>query len=84
MHKRLTSFFIEKCNLLSEQQYGFREKHSTYMALLDIIDDISESVDNKHFSIGVFLDLSKAFDTTEHRILLNKLTIYGVRGVALE
>ena len=57
------------------------EKHST---LLDIIDEISESVDNKHFSIIVFLDLSKACDTIDHQILLNKLNIYGVRGVALE
>ena len=74
-HKRLTSFFIEKCNLLSEHQYGFREKHSTYMALFDIIDEISESVDNNHFSIGVFLDLSKAFETIDHQILLNKWNI---------
>ena len=54
------------------------------MALLDIIDKMSGSVDNKHYSIGVFLDLSKAFDTIDHRILFNKLNISGVRGVALE
>ena len=61
MHYRIISFFIEKCNLLSEHQYGYREKHSTYRALLDVIDEISESVDNKHFSICVFLDLEKVF-----------------------
>ena len=47
MHKRLMYFFVDKCNLLTEYQYGFREKHSTYMALLNIIDQISEFLDVK-------------------------------------
>jgi len=44
-------------------------KHSTYMALLDMYSSISKAVDNKDFSLGVFLDLSKAFDTVDHTIL---------------
>ena len=40
-------------------------------------------MDNKNFSIGIFLDLSKAFDTTDHNLLLKKLDIYGIRGNAL-
>ena len=79
----LSTMSAALCNLLSEHQYRFREKYSTYMALLDIIDEISESVD-KHFSICVFLDLSKAFNTIDHQILLNKLNIYGMWGVALK
>ena len=63
---------MEKCNLLTELQFSYREKHSTYMALLDIIDEISEPIDNKHLSIGIFLDLSKAFETIDHQIQLNK------------
>ena len=73
-----------KSNLLTEYQYGFREKHSTYMALLNIIDQISESLDIKKYSIGIFFYLSRAFDTIDHRILLQKLQVYGIRGCALK
>jgi hypothetical protein len=76
--------FVNKHNILCENQYGFREQHSTYMALLNVIDQISEEMDNKKYSIGIFLDLSKAFDTIDHSILLKKLEIYGIRGVALK
>ena len=65
--------FIGKHNILCENQYGFREKHSTYMALLNIIDNITEQLDNKSFSLGIFIDLSKAFDTIDHELLLKKL-----------
>jgi hypothetical protein len=84
MYKRLLSFFVIKYNFLSENQFGFRENHTTHMALLKIIDHISRAMDEKEFSIGIFLDLSKAFDTIDHKILLSKLNIYGVRGVALK
>ena len=65
--------------MLAEYQYGFREKPSAYMALLNIIDQISESVDIKKYSISIFLDLSKAFDTTDYCILLQKLQVYGIQ-----
>ena len=54
------------------------------MALLNIIDQISESLDVKKYSIGMFWDFSKAFDTIDHRILLQKLQVYGIRGCALK
>ena len=44
MHKRLVSFFIDKYNLIHNNQYGFRENHSTYMALLNILDQISPEI----------------------------------------
>ena len=53
------------------------------MALLNIINSISAEMDNKKYSIGIFLDLSKAFDTIDHNILLKKLEIYDVRVNAL-
>jgi len=83
MHNRLTGF-INKHKILCENQYGFREEHSTNTAILDMVDQISQKMEQKHYSIGVFLDLSKAFDTIDHQILLEKLNIYGIRGVALE
>lgn len=60
-------------NILYKHQYGFRKKHSTYMALLQLIDKISTALDKNMFAIGIFLDLSKAFDTVDHDILLSKL-----------
>ena len=56
--------------------------HSTNMALMTIIDRISEAQQNKEFVLWVFLDLSKAFDTGDHEILCQKLQCYGIRGLA--
>ena len=81
MYNRLISF-INKHGILCDNQYGFREEHSTYMALLTIVDQISQEMDNKNYAIGIFLDLSKAFDTIDHQILLGKLHLYGIRGIA--
>ena len=53
------------------------------MALLNIIDQISQEMDNNNFSIGIFLDLSKAFDIIDHGLLMKKLEIYGIRSNVL-
>ena len=53
MYSRLETF-INKHNILSENQFGFREKHSTNMALLDIIDNITQTLDSKAYSLGIF------------------------------
>jgi len=71
MFSRLLNF-INNNNILCENQFGFREKHSTYMALLNIIDQITQQLDSKAFSLGIFIDLSKAFDTIDHSILIKK------------
>ena len=52
------------------------------MALIDLVDKISSNFDDKKYTVGVFLDLSKAFDTIYHTILINKFQCYGVRGSA--
>jgi hypothetical protein len=80
---RLMSF-LQLQNILINNQYGFRPKHSTYMALLDMYDKISNAIDRHEFSVGIFIDLSKAFDTINHGILINKLEHYGIRGITLD
>ena len=80
VYSRMESF-IEQNNLLSPSQYGFRKAHSTQHAILDIVSTIQENMDKRLFSCGVFIDLKKAFDTVDHKILLHKLNHYGFRGV---
>ena len=73
--------FINKNDILYDLQYGFRNKHSTQHAILDIVNTIHSNMDNRKTSCGIFVDLKKAFDTVNHEILLTKLEHYGIRGV---
>ncbi|WP_223119964.1 reverse transcriptase domain-containing protein, partial [Salmonella sp. S146_54837] len=75
--------FLNKYNIFCNEQYGFRPEHSTELALADVIDKLYNSLDQNKTCIGVFLDLSKAFDTIDHAILLSKLHHYGIRGTTL-
>ena len=76
--------YLDCHNIINSQQYGFRKNNSIYMALLDLHEKIAKALDKNEYSIGILIDLSKAFDTINHNILLNKLSHYGVRGVALD
>ena len=77
---RITSYLLQN-NIITSAQFGFRKKHSTQMALMKLYDYITEAIDNSKYCIGVFIDLSKAFDTIDHKILLQKLDYYGIRGI---
>ena len=81
LYKRLYKYFT-KFNILYDYQFGFRQKHSTTQALIEITDFLKSSIDAKNHVCGLFLDLTKAFDTVDHNILLDKLFNCGIRGVA--
>ena len=70
-------------DLLYKSQYGFRKKHSTELAGLEFYDKIINNLENDKLPLAVFLDLSKAFDTIDHEILLKKLRYYGISGNSL-
>jgi hypothetical protein len=74
---------LKKLELLHCYQFGFRKKHSTELALIHLINKVATSIDENKLTAGVFLDLSKSFDTINHEILFYKLEHYGFRGIAL-
>ena len=74
--------FIDKHNILYPGQFGFRKNMATSHALFHFTEQILNEMEEKKFTIGIFIDLKKAFDTIDHKILLDKLNAYGVRGIA--
>ena len=65
--------YLADNEILFNKQFGFKAGHSTGYALLDLIDQVSDSLNDKSYFVGIFIDLSKAFDTVDHKILLKKL-----------
>ena len=71
--------FAEQYNIVYRCQFRFRKNYSTSHALIHLINRISLAIDQRKTSVGVFLDLSKAFDTLDHQILFTKLEHYYIR-----
>ena len=81
MYRRLIKF-IEINKILTKHQYGFRDNRSTELAIIELTDRITKAIDKGEYTLGIFLDLSKAFDTINHKILIEKLEHYSIRGLA--
>ena len=78
-YNRLYSYLTEN-NILFNKQFGFRAGHSTENALLPLVDQISNTFNDKNYLLGIFIDLSKAFDTVDHKLLIQKLEYYRING----
>ena len=81
MYKR-TYNFLTSTHQLYAGQYGFRKQHSCENAICELVSEVIKNHEQKRPTIGIFLDLSKFFHTLSHKILLQKLNKYGIRGNA--
>ena len=75
--------YLTSNDLLYESQYGFRQHHSTELPALEFTDRINKEMDAKKIPFSIFSNLSMAFDTPDHSVLLSKLQYYGIRDTAL-
>ena len=75
--------FINKNNIFSDSQFGFRTSSSTEMTVTSIYNKLLQNLDNKKITCSIFLDLRKAFDSVHHDIILKKLHHHGFRGTIL-
>ena len=80
LYKRMYNY-LTKFNILYKYQFGFRSGHSTNHALTEMTDNIKMAMNNQEFLCGIFIDLSKAFDTVPHNLLLDKMYHMGFRGI---
>ena len=79
MYKRLYNHLSQN-HILYPKQFSFQKSHSTEHAIIELIDQINCSFEKDHFILGFFIDLSKAFDTVDHHIVVSKLDNYGANG----
>ena len=77
------SAYMETNRLFYSAQYGFRPGHSTELASVRFVNDLIQQMDTFNIPISILIDLSKAFDTLDHKIMLSKLRYYGISGVEL-
>ena len=79
MNNRLYKFLVEN-NILYQKQFGFQNLHSTDHAILQLMNQLTDAFSQEKYNLGIFIDLSNAFDTVNHNILLEKLKAYGIQS----
>ena len=80
MYKRSYTF-LNTNNIIFNILFGYRQQYSTSHTLINITENIKETLDEGNIGCGVFVDLQKVFGTVDHQILLAKLNYYGICGV---
>ena len=83
VYKRVYKFLADN-DQLYESQYGFRSQHSCDNAVGEVVSRIVKNLESGYTSVAIFLDLSKAFDTLKHELLLHKMERYGLCGTVLD
>ena len=78
MYNRLFKYLTTN-EILHKKQFGFQKGHSTEHAIIQLIDQINNSFEKNHFTLGIFIDLSQTFDTVDYSILIKKLKLYEVK-----
>ncbi|KAJ4429752.1 hypothetical protein ANN_21956, partial [Periplaneta americana] len=76
--------YLDRFNILVNNQHGFRPSKSTNTAIYSVFNEILSALDNGKPPVGIFCDLSRAFDCVNHNLLLAKLERYGIRGIVLK
>ena len=83
MYNRLYKHLNEN-KILYKKQFGFQQKHSFEHAILQLSDQVNDNFEKNQFTLGISIDLSKAFYTVDHKIVISKLKNYGVRRVSFK
>ena len=83
IHAQMTHYF-DVNKILSENQYGFRKGRSTRLAIFDVLKNLYGNWNDNNFSGCVFVDFSRAFDTIDHNILIEKLKLHGFDDISLK
>ena len=76
--------YFRNNDMFYDSQYGILKNYSTELAAMELTDKVLKDIDDKHITLVIFMDLSKAFDTLDHGILIRKLAHYGINGIALK
>ena len=79
MYIRLYNY-LQEHKILYSKQFGFQTGHSTGHTTIQLAEQIYENFEENKYTLGVFIDLAKAFDTVDHKILLRKIEIYRIGG----
>ena len=76
--------YLQENKILYSKQFGFQTGHSTDHAIIQLVEQIYENFEENKYTLGVFIDLAKAFDTVDHKVLLRKMEIYDIGGIKLK